>query len=183
MSSWLPLAGCLASSWLHSYHTHSTTPILWATKCQPFFFLSNHVSIQISLCRHKTQSSRSFCRLCDGLTGAPVLGVSLLYTNPGGHSRNPLRGGSQKGLLHLFFPPLCGWALFWLCYRHVHGPQIQAFPRTEKDPVFVLQPFQPYAQPSDLQFEEHRGKSCLKKCSLETEITVRLLKNLPCHAR
>ena len=111
MSSWLPLAGCLASSWLHSYHTHSTTPILWATKCQPFFFLSNHVSIQISLCRHKTQLSHSFCRLCDGLTGVPVLGAGLLHSNPGGHPGDPLGVGPQKDL-HPFFLPLCSWALF-----------------------------------------------------------------------
>lgn len=112
--SWRVFVILAATCWVFSFLLASlhTKLILRLPFCGPqnvnHFFLSNHVSIQISLCRHKTQSSRSFCRLCDGLTGASVLAVSFLYMNPGGHPGDPLEGGPQK--LHL-----CVVGLFFGC--------------------------------------------------------------------
>lgn len=137
------------------------------------FFLSNHISIQIGLCRHQAQPNCPVCRLRVCLSRAPLPGSGLLCTDPGRHPEDPVSWGPQEGLLHLLLPPLCGRALLWHCHRHVLGAQVQPFSRTKEDSVIVLQSFQPYAESLNLQFEECRGEGCPEEISGEEEILVR----------
>uniref|UniRef100_A0A8I5U1F3 Olfactory receptor n=1 Tax=Pongo abelii TaxID=9601 RepID=A0A8I5U1F3_PONAB len=48
-------------------------------------------------------------------------------------------------------------------HRHVHGPQVKPFSRTEEDPFPVLQPFQPDADPLIYSLRNAEVKGALKR--------------------
>jgi hypothetical protein len=92
------------------------------------------------------QSHHLHC-FCAHLSGASALGASLQQVHPGVCSQDEVIGGSQKSLLCLFFPPLCGWALLCQYHHYVHDPKSQNpeeqqkcifFKKKKKDYLFIL---------------------------------------------
>lgn len=68
--------------------------------------------------------------------------------------------GSQKGLLHLFLTPLCGWALLWQSCCHVHGPRVPASWDIAENVFPVLHFFPTPCWAPCLQPEECWGQGC-----------------------
>ena len=125
-------------------------------------FFCEILSVLKLACADTTLNQVVIFAACVFILVAPLCFVLVSYTRilvailriQSGNPEDPVRGGTQKGLLHLFLPPLCGRALLWQCHCHVHGPQVPA-PRGAAEGSFpVLQFFQPHAEPPNLQSEE-----------------------------